>query len=76
LEDPNVLIWDLAKWRHGRRACTLPPIQDSDGLTMEGPQMAAVFHTRFFPKNCAVPTLDPDFPLPAFPLHSCFTFAK
>jgi hypothetical protein len=36
LEDPDVLIWDLAKWRHRRRAQSLPPIQDGNGLTMDG----------------------------------------
>jgi hypothetical protein len=26
LEDPNIVIWDLAKWCHGHRAWALPPI--------------------------------------------------
>jgi hypothetical protein len=45
LEDPDILIWDLAKWRHGHRARSLPPIQDGHGLTMDGEQMAVAFRT-------------------------------
>jgi hypothetical protein len=67
LKDPDVLIWDLAKWQHGRRAWSLLPIQDGSGLTMDGEQMAVAFHTRFFPNERALPAPTLDLPFPPHP---------
>jgi hypothetical protein len=40
LEDPEVNIWDLAKWRKGRRQKWLPPIEVGDGPSSEPGRMA------------------------------------
>jgi hypothetical protein len=48
LKDPDVNLWDLAKWRNGRQQAKVPPIRDRDGLTTDPPRMAAAFRDRFF----------------------------
>jgi hypothetical protein len=67
LDDPDVLIWDLAKWHHRHWARTLPPIQNGEGLTMEGPRMAMAFRTRFFPADHVIPDPVPEFSFDPFP---------
>jgi Reverse transcriptase (RNA-dependent DNA polymerase) len=48
INDPDVSIWDLAKWRKGCRLKTIPPIL-ADGALMHGPDlMLTVFQSRFF----------------------------
>jgi hypothetical protein len=76
LEDPDVVIWDLAKWHHGHWARTLLPIQDSTGLTMEGPHMAVAFHACFFLADHALPTLAPKLPFPPFPMREFYPVTR
>jgi hypothetical protein len=52
LNDPEVNIWDLAKWRKGRRQAWLPPIQVEDGTSADLAQMAEAFCNRFFISPC------------------------
>jgi len=62
LIDPDTNLWDLAKWRHGRRRATIPPISNSTSITSEMGDMACIFPARFFD----LPALDlphmPDLP--------------
>jgi Endonuclease-reverse transcriptase len=52
LNDPEVNIWDLAKWRKGRRQAWLPPIQVEGGTSSDPTQMAEAFCTHFFVSPC------------------------
>jgi hypothetical protein len=74
LEDPEVSIWDLVKWRHGCRQLALPPIRDTEGLTTDPPRVAEAFWTRFFPPSSTGPVG----PLPdlAFPTHPTRAFLE
>jgi hypothetical protein len=75
LEDPDVNIWDLAKWRNGRQQPKVPPICDREGLTTDPPRMAAAFRERFFPAvrfEDNVDTPPPALPFPAFPTRPFF----
>ena len=44
ITDPHTTIWDMAKWRHGRRSPWIPPINGSSDTT----EMGAAFEQRFF----------------------------
>ena len=44
ITDPNTTIWDMAKWRHGRRSPWIPPINGSSNTT----EMGKAFEQRFF----------------------------
>jgi Reverse transcriptase (RNA-dependent DNA polymerase) len=48
IEDPDVSIWDLAKWRKGRRLREIPPITGKSGLTHDPELMSSIFENRFF----------------------------
>jgi Reverse transcriptase (RNA-dependent DNA polymerase) len=52
LNNPEVNIWDLAKWRKGRRQAWLPPIQVEGGMSSVPAQMAEAFCDRFFVSPC------------------------
>jgi hypothetical protein len=55
LEDLEVSIWDLAKWRHSCHQSALPPIRDTEGLTTDPPHIAEAFHAHFFPFSPVAP---------------------
>jgi hypothetical protein len=49
LADTSTPIWDVAKWRHGRREATIHPILSSSGnLMSDFHSMACAFKERFF----------------------------
>jgi Endonuclease-reverse transcriptase len=52
LNDPEVNIWDLAKWRKGCRQAWLPPIQVEGGTSSVPTQMAEAFCDCFFVSPC------------------------
>jgi hypothetical protein len=52
LDDPDVSIWDLAKWRKGRRLKDIPPILADGSLTHDPDLMSVVFQSRFFDFVC------------------------
>ena len=68
LDDPDVNIWDLAKWWKGRKSNWIPPILGPCGSSSEPAELAEIFCKRFF-------DLDrrplPDFPLPGPALPKC-----
>ena len=69
IEDPDVNIWDLAKWRHGRRSPWIPPILGTSGISSDPTEMADTFCERFF--NFPHPDISetdlPGTPLPTRP---------
>jgi Endonuclease-reverse transcriptase len=48
IEDPDVSIWDMAKWRKGRCLKDIPPISTSTGLSHDPELMSDAFLNRFF----------------------------
>jgi len=61
-------FWEIATWRHGRRANKVPPLTSGTGLTHDHTEMTEIFSKRFFVKS--PPTITPHFqddpqPLPA-----------
>ena len=44
ITDPSTSIWDMAKWRHGRRSPWIPPIEGSS----DPEEMGHSFSSRFF----------------------------
>jgi hypothetical protein len=48
LNDLEVNIWDLAKWRKGHWQAWLPPIQVEGGTSSDPTQMVEAFCDRFF----------------------------
>jgi len=43
LDDPDTNLWDLAKWRHGQRRATVPPLSTGSAVTSDPTAMAAIF---------------------------------
>ena len=42
-------VWDVAKWRHGRKLTSIATLKQPDGeLTFEPEEMADILATRFF----------------------------
>jgi hypothetical protein len=74
LTDPDMDLWDITKWQHGRRTTTIPTIKEArdadDGGTPVS--MATTFCHQFFdlnrPKPSLLATVDTAF-LPTRPLH-------
>ena len=48
IDDPEVSIWDLAKWRKGCHLQEISPIAGPSGLTHDPATMSSIFHSRFF----------------------------
>jgi Reverse transcriptase (RNA-dependent DNA polymerase)/Endonuclease-reverse transcriptase len=48
IDNPDVSIWDMAKWRKGRRLKDIPPISTAAGLSHDPALMADAFLSRFF----------------------------
>jgi hypothetical protein len=48
IEDPEVSILDLAKWRKGHRLWEIPPIANKSSLTHDPELMTSIFHSHFF----------------------------
>jgi endonuclease/exonuclease/phosphatase (EEP) superfamily protein YafD len=48
INNPDVSIWDMAKWRKGRRLKDIPPIVTADGLSHDPALMSDTFLSRFF----------------------------
>jgi endonuclease/exonuclease/phosphatase (EEP) superfamily protein YafD len=48
IDNPNVSLWDMAKWRKGRRLKEIPPIMTPDGLSHDPGLMSDAFLGRFF----------------------------
>jgi endonuclease/exonuclease/phosphatase (EEP) superfamily protein YafD len=47
-DNPDVSIWDMAKWRKGRRLKDIPPIMTSTGPSQDPALMTETFLSRFF----------------------------
>jgi endonuclease/exonuclease/phosphatase (EEP) superfamily protein YafD len=72
VDNPDVSIWDMAKWRKGRRLKDIPPIMTSAGPSQDPALMMETFLSRFFFLDTHPPT--PLAPLtlrslPPRPLH-------
>jgi hypothetical protein len=48
IEDPEVSILDLAKWRKGHHLWEIPPIANKSSLTHNPELMTSIFHSHFF----------------------------
>jgi hypothetical protein len=48
IDNPDVSIWDMAKWRKGRRLKDIPPIMTATGLSQDPMLMTKTFLSRFF----------------------------
>jgi Endonuclease-reverse transcriptase len=48
IDNPDVSLWDMAKWRKGRRLKDVPPIMRSEGLSHDPGLMSDTFLSRFF----------------------------
>jgi Reverse transcriptase (RNA-dependent DNA polymerase)/Endonuclease-reverse transcriptase len=48
IDSPEVSIWDMAKWRKGRRLKEIPPIESPDGISHDPEIMSQTFLSRFF----------------------------
>jgi Reverse transcriptase (RNA-dependent DNA polymerase) len=68
IENPEVSIWDMAKWRKGRRLKEIPPITTASGLTNDPELMSEAFLSWFFFMN--PPTAAPLSPITSRSLPS------
>jgi Reverse transcriptase (RNA-dependent DNA polymerase) len=71
IKDPDVSIWDLAKWHRGWQLREIPPILTEEGLTHDADIMSSCFCSRFFDIIHNVgspPTLISSRNLPTWPL--------
>jgi Reverse transcriptase (RNA-dependent DNA polymerase) len=58
-------LWDVAKWRHGRKLSKVPSLQGPEGLVHSHEEVSNILSQRFFPKTPpAVDTHFPDDPAP------------
>jgi Reverse transcriptase (RNA-dependent DNA polymerase) len=48
IDNPDVSLWDMAKWRKGRRLKDVPPIMTPEGLSHDPGLMSDTFLSRFF----------------------------
>jgi hypothetical protein len=48
IDNPDVSIWDMAKWRKGRRLKDIPPIMTPGGLSHDPELMSDAFLSCFF----------------------------
>src|SRR6267142_2461460 len=62
LDNPDTNLWDLAKWRHGRRRTTIPPLSTGSAVTSDPSLMATIFHHRFFDLPAQPSPAPPDLP--------------
>ena len=53
-------LWDVAKWRHGRKLTKVPSLQGPEGLAHTHEEVANILSQRFFPKT--PPDVDTHFP--------------
>ena len=44
-------LWEVAKWRHGRKLSKVPSLQGPAGLVHSHEEVANILSTRFFPKT-------------------------
>jgi Reverse transcriptase (RNA-dependent DNA polymerase) len=63
IDNPEVSIWDMAKWHKGRRLKDIPPIMTAAGISHDPAHMTDAFLSRFF-------LLDRDRTDPLTPLSS------
>ena len=56
----NAQLWDVAKWRHGRRLTKVPSLQGPDGLAHSHEEVSNILSQRFFPRT--PPDVDAHFP--------------
>src|SRR6267142_1075296 len=74
LEDPDTNLWDLAKWRHGRRRTTVPPLSTGSAVTSEPTAMASIFCGCFFDLPARPSPALPELPrLPPRPFYPVAT---
>ena len=52
-------LWEVAKWRHGRKLSKVPSLQGAEGLVHTHEEVANILSCRFFPQN--PPTVDAHF---------------
>ena len=52
-------LWEVTKWRHGRKLSKVPSLQGSEGLVHTHEEVANILSHRFFPQN--PPRVDPSF---------------
>jgi hypothetical protein len=55
----NGNLWDVAAWRHGRRASKVSSLHSPDGLVHSHKEVAGIFSQRFFATN--PPPVEPHF---------------
>ena len=69
----NGNVWDIAKWRHGRKLSQIAALRTQDGqLTFDTKQMADLLAARFFnndPGDVQLHQLDDPNPLPTRDFH-------
>ena len=53
-------LWEVAKWRHGRKLSKVPSLQGTEGLVHSHEEVANLLSRRFFPQN--PPFVDQRFP--------------
>ena len=53
-------LWEVAKWRHGRKLNKVPSLQGTGGLAHSHKEVANILSQRFFPQ--APPIVNPYFP--------------
>jgi hypothetical protein len=69
-------LWDVAKWRHGRKLSKVPSLQGPDGLAHSHEEVSNILSQRFFPKSPPeVNTHFPDDPAP-HPTRTLFQIDK
>ena len=53
-------LWEVAKWRHGRKLTKVPALQGTEGLVHSHEEVSSILSRRFFPQN--PPLVDQTFP--------------
>jgi hypothetical protein len=53
-------LWEVAKWRHGRKLSKVPSFQGTEGLAHTHEEVSNILSHRFFPQS--PPLVDPLFP--------------
>jgi Reverse transcriptase (RNA-dependent DNA polymerase)/Endonuclease-reverse transcriptase len=52
-------LWEVAKWRHGRKLSKVPSLQGTEGLAHTHEEVSNILSRRFFPQD--PPIVDPQF---------------
>ena len=52
-------LWEVAKWRHGRKLTKVPSLQGAEGLVHTHEEVSSILSRRFFPQD--PPIVDPSF---------------